>query len=677
MLRSSKAELLGAAAVFCLSLELYIATLAPTVTLVDSGELIVAARFLGVAHPPGFPLYLMLAHLFSLIPIGSVAVPVNFASAFFAALACAMLSLVVAEMITSSDGAESERNSKKRSRKAKKTSRLAAIAASGNPSLLVAIAPGVSAGLLFACSRTIWSYATIAEVYSLNTFLILTILFLMLRWRRRIIVARRSASAEARSRFPASAVTQHDFLLYAAAAVFGLALGVHHVTIALTLPALAIIVYGTEDFRFFTSKRLLFAALISFAALLVVYSYLPLAAALHPILNWGDPRSLDKIWAHITGKQYQLFLSPSPEVVGEEFPRFIRFLLREFSVPWLPIAIVVAMAGFVVVWKRDRTTFSFLLLLVLVNLAYNLIYQIAEDKDAYYLPIFVALSIVAGIGLHWFVRVTVTKRSLTPRRLLVLSSIALLPALTLASNWPFNNRSHYFIAQDYVENIQRTIEPHGLLLTLDWQVASPMLYTREVEQRRRDIKVVDVLLLRRSWYFDYLHRAYPDMIERSRDKVDAYLVQLRHWEKDPEAYKKSAVLTEEISAAFRDLTRSLVSKEFEVAPVYVTNEAYVPRESQEIDLIQWLNQNFQGVPRGLVFRLFRDRDFHDPGELNLQTRGLTDGTSAFEEDDVVNVKVIPAYKAMLENRGLYLAHFNRPDRAAEAFDRARQFGVNK
>src|SRR3989454_11249588 len=89
-----------AAFVFVLSLLLYIWTLAPTVTLVDSGELIVAARSLGVAHPPGFPLYVMLAHLASLVPVGSVAVRVNFASAFFAALASAMLTLVVAELMT-------------------------------------------------------------------------------------------------------------------------------------------------------------------------------------------------------------------------------------------------------------------------------------------------------------------------------------------------------------------------------------------------------------------------------------------------------------------------------------------------------------------------------------------------------------------------------------------------
>jgi hypothetical protein len=61
----SRNEMLVAAGlVFFVSFLAYLWTLAPTVTLVDSGELIVAARFLGVAHPPGFPLYLILAHPF-------------------------------------------------------------------------------------------------------------------------------------------------------------------------------------------------------------------------------------------------------------------------------------------------------------------------------------------------------------------------------------------------------------------------------------------------------------------------------------------------------------------------------------------------------------------------------------------------------------------------------------
>src|SRR6267143_3570712 len=98
-----RAELLCAGAVFVATLLLYSWTLAPTVTLIDSGELIVVAHGLGVAHPPGFPLWVILAHLASLVPLGNVAVRVNSSSALLSAIASAMLTLVVAElMITAS-----------------------------------------------------------------------------------------------------------------------------------------------------------------------------------------------------------------------------------------------------------------------------------------------------------------------------------------------------------------------------------------------------------------------------------------------------------------------------------------------------------------------------------------------------------------------------------------------
>ena len=114
---ASQAELLCAGTVFLVALLVYSWTLAPTVTLTDSGELIVAAYGLGVAHPPGFPLWVMLAHLASLVPVGSVAVRINFSSAVFAAFACAMLTLVVAELLitASSFAAPSRRNKAARS----------------------------------------------------------------------------------------------------------------------------------------------------------------------------------------------------------------------------------------------------------------------------------------------------------------------------------------------------------------------------------------------------------------------------------------------------------------------------------------------------------------------------------------------------------------------------------
>ena len=170
--------------------------------------------------------------------------------------------------------------------------------------------PALGSGLLMAFSRTLWSYATITEVYALNTLLVLIIFFLMFRWRRCIIAERADRSAS---------VTAHDRWLYVAALVFGLALGDHHVTVGLTLPAVAVIVYRTQGLRFFASRRLLYAALISIGALVAVYAYLPIAAARSPIINWGNPRSLQEIWWHITGRQYRVFLSFTPNMMGTQF----------------------------------------------------------------------------------------------------------------------------------------------------------------------------------------------------------------------------------------------------------------------------------------------------------------------------------------------------------------------
>lgn len=655
----ARSELLCAGAVFVVALLLYTFTLAPTVTLVDSGELIVAARGLGVAHPPGFPLWVMLAHLASLLPFGNIAARINFSSALFAALACAMLTLVVTELLIVASSFARQKGTSKAAQQGKKREDL-----TGGGFLI--FAPAVGAGLLMAFSRTLWSYATITEVYALNALLILLVFFLVLRWRR-IVEARRNGSV---------AVATYDLWIYAAAFVFGLATGVHHVTVGLTLPAIAVVVYRTEGLKFFTSRRLLYAALISIGGLIAVYSYLPWAASRSPVMNWGNPRSLQEIWWHITGRQYRVFFVFSPAIMGAQFIEFCRMALREFGFPRLPLIPFMAFAGFATAYKRDRTAFWFLLLIVIADLAYCLSYDIAEDKDAYYLPTFISIAITAGFGIHWLIQVATT-RTAPIGKSYIAGAVAIVLTVTtaFAANWPFNNRRHYFIADDYVQNLFSTIAPDGLLLTQDWQVASPMFYAQEIEQRRRDAKVIDINLLRRSWYFDYLKYAHPSLMDRSREEIDPYVVLLKQWERDPGSFARNQELTQRISMAFLEMIQSMVRNEIKVAPVYMTNDLLSADKTNGY-LTRWIPQTYQLVPQGLVFNLATDHSFHDSPDPHFRMRGLADGTVRFADDDVAKLKVLPAYTGMLINRGRYLGSFNQDERAILAFKEALALDPN-
>ncbi|HET9530372.1 MAG TPA: DUF2723 domain-containing protein [Blastocatellia bacterium] len=655
ILESRSARLASAGLVFVLSLALYTATLAPTVTLIDSGELIAAAEEPGVAHPPGFPLYTLLAHLATLVPLGSMAERVNFASALFASLAAAVLTLTVHEaMIARSLLRQAARKrEKKRDRKGKpqKSDSYETFDQDSHAWLnaLLPLLPGTIAGLLVAGSRTLWSYATIAEVYTLNTLLIFVVFYLMLRWRRERLQSK-----------------QNDRAFYTAAFIFGLALGVHHVTVGLMLPALAALAFSIEGWQFFKSRRLLYAALLSLAGL-SIYMYLPIAAASSPLVNWGDPRTFERFWWHVTGRQYQDFLSFSLERVFNQFGQFITFIGREFGPWWLPLTLFVAAAGFYAIFRRDRPLFWFLALVVLFDLAYALNYEIAEDKDAYYLPAFLAMAVGAGAGAEWLIARASTLRV---HRAATAALLLALPAISIASSLPFNDRSRYFIAEDYVENILSTIEPRGMLLTLDWQVYSPMMYFRIIEKRRPDVTVIDVNHLRRSWYYGYLRRAYPELIEKNRERVEAFLEDLNNWEHNPDLYQRDLSLNQRINVRFYDMIRSFIASHADAAPVYMTQELATNTEHRDAELTRSLASLYQFVPQGLVFELAKGREYREPAEPELKMSGLFDGSLRFEKDDVVRIKVIPVYISMLANRGLYLAANNRHDRAIEYFNQS-------
>lgn len=137
-------EALHPAAVALVLLALYAATAPRTVMMEDDGSFILASHFLGVAHPPGYPLHTLLGKLATLVPAGSVAYRVHLLSAVLGALSCAALWLCA---------------------RALGAGRFAAYVA----------ALGLGACAVF------WSQSTIAEVYTLNTLFFFLLLLLALR----------------------------------------------------------------------------------------------------------------------------------------------------------------------------------------------------------------------------------------------------------------------------------------------------------------------------------------------------------------------------------------------------------------------------------------------------------------------------------------------------------------
>jgi len=147
-----------------IALGVYIYTLAPSVTMEDSGELITAAAQFGVPHPPGYPLWTMSGWtLTQLLPVGSYAWRINLLSALFGAAASGVLALLAVgsgRWLLASVFAELETGWRDR----------------------LTFFGGMTAGLALAFSESMWSQAVIAEVYTLNALFLVSVLYCLFRW---------------------------------------------------------------------------------------------------------------------------------------------------------------------------------------------------------------------------------------------------------------------------------------------------------------------------------------------------------------------------------------------------------------------------------------------------------------------------------------------------------------
>jgi tetratricopeptide (TPR) repeat protein len=144
----------------------YFVTLAPDLTLEDSGELAVASYYAGIPHPPGYPVWTLYTHLFAiLIPFKNIAWRVAVGEAFAGALACGLLGFIVSRGSSMMmEGIAELKNIERRWEN------------------LICVVSGFVAGTLLGFNGYMWSQSVIVEVYSFSVLSMMGVLVCLLRW---------------------------------------------------------------------------------------------------------------------------------------------------------------------------------------------------------------------------------------------------------------------------------------------------------------------------------------------------------------------------------------------------------------------------------------------------------------------------------------------------------------
>jgi tetratricopeptide (TPR) repeat protein len=211
---------------------LYVIGACRTIYVGDSGELVAAVYTLGIPHPSGYPLYVLLGKLWTLlVPVGSIAFRMSLFSAACAAVSVALLH-----------------------RLARRLGLTPSAAATG--------------ALLFAVAPSFWGEANIQRVYALNAVFVLLAASAAVEWH----ASRRDRDLVLAALFCGLGATNHTFMALMAAAIGVFAL--------VTAPRRAL------------RLRLIAATAAAFVAGLVPYLYLPIRSRMNPRLDWGNPETL-------------------------------------------------------------------------------------------------------------------------------------------------------------------------------------------------------------------------------------------------------------------------------------------------------------------------------------------------------------------------------------------------
>ena len=430
---------------------LYTVTLPRSVVLEDDGLFLMAGAEWGIAHPPGYPLYTLLCHLFMRLPFGNPAVLGHLSSAVLGAIACGAVFLCA---------------------RALDARRL----------------PALAAAWLFGASEHMWSQAIIAEVYTLNALLFFAAYALILYGVRH----------------------PHKTPVWVAAAVaYGLSLANHWPLMALAGPGLLLAAAPARQ-QLIAKLPLLLASASAAACLPYAWMVLrswqePFISFYGPIADWGA------FWHYVSRSGYAE-TDVNPIAGWADRLAFLRWFAGQAFWQLTPPGFVLAALGLCVLLRR-RFTAALAGVLVFLSNSVVLLFLLEFEFDFHRIAIFRPYSLacygIAALWLAvgstfilercpaWLERARPRSRESDQRwRYGVLSTAAVacagLVAWSVMGDWATNNRARSDVAARYVETIFELVPDQAVLIVSADAATGPLGYARFVEDRRPDVELVNV-----------------------------------------------------------------------------------------------------------------------------------------------------------------------------------------
>ena len=524
------------------TLVLYVLTLAPTTQFWDTSEYIAAAKVLGIPHPPGNPLFTLVAHTWGMIPwAANYGVRINLFAAVTSAVAAGCWFLIGERLLRS-------------------------IVPATWPRRLAALAGALCAATAF----TVWNQSVVNEkVYTFSLLSIALILWFILRWDDQ----------------PAGTAHDHHLLLI----VYLLALtSTNHMMGVLVGLVVAVLLFpplkgeravspeerrlewtqwwvftavlglivstGLESWKPLAAASLFYAGALLFAwwhannwrfALLAlgvavlglsVIVFLPIRAAHYPPINEGEPTTWHALYDVLTRGQYG-----KPPITQRQASFFAQIFMwgqyfswqwgRDLAERWQ--ALLGVLFGFLGVlgawrhWLADRrraiamtslmVTFT-LILIFYLNFKYgysqylnrpNLLREVRE-RDYFFIASFALWGVWVGIGLatlmEWIqdaLRAAIPEEA---RRWAMATPVLVLACVPLYTNHLTASRAHETLARDFAADLLNSVEPYGVLVTAGDNDTFPLWYAQEVESIRPDVTVVNLSLANTDWYVRQMQR---------------------------------------------------------------------------------------------------------------------------------------------------------------------------